>query len=192
MSVIDVTPDVTIKIEIGGGSVDTEKLSTATNLLNGEAEGSLRSVNAAPETDEYKLGKNSNALGKSTQAPGEAAFATGLSTSARNRGSFAGGMGTLSQGVAAHSEGNSTQALSDYQHVQGKHNIPDSSNRYPHIVGNGTSYNDRSNAHTLDWDGNAWFAGDVYIGGTSQDSGKKLATVEDVLAALPTWNGGAY
>ena len=32
--------------------------------------------------------------------------------------------------------------------------------KYAHVVGNGT-YNKRSNAHTLDWEGNAWFAGDV-------------------------------
>ena len=27
----------------------------------------------------------------------------------------------------------------------------------------------RSNAYTLDWQGNAWFAGDIYIGGMGQD-----------------------
>lgn len=31
---------------------------------------------------------------------------------------------------------------------------------YAHIVGNGVN-GARSNAYTLDWDGNAWFAGDV-------------------------------
>lgn len=32
---------------------------------------------------------------------------------------------------------------------------------FVHVVGNGTSDTDRSNAHTLDWDGNAWYAGTV-------------------------------
>ena len=44
------------------------------------------------------------------------------------------------------------------------------------VVGNGTSDTDRSNAHTLDWDGNAWFAGDVYVGstsGTNKDEGSR-------------------
>ena len=45
------------------------------------------------------------------------------------------------------------------------------------------------NAHTLDWDGNSWFAGDVYVhstSGTNKDAGsKKLATEEYVEA-----NGG--
>jgi hypothetical protein len=31
-------------------------------------------------------------------------------------------------------------------------------------MGNGTSDTARSNAHTIDWDGNAWFAGDVESG----------------------------
>lgn len=41
--------------------------------------------------------------------------------------------------------------------------------KYAHIVGNGTSNTKRSNAHTLDWEGNAWFAGKVFVGGTGQD-----------------------
>jgi hypothetical protein len=57
-------------------------------------------------------------------------------------------------------------------------------NKYAHIVGNGTSRAERSNAHTLDWDGNAWYQGDVYVGSTSgknKDEGsKKLATEEYV------------
>ena len=55
---------------------------------------------------------------------------------------------------------------------------------YVHIVGNGTSNTERSNAHTLDWDGNAWFAGDVYVGstsGTNKDDGSvRLATVNEL------------
>lgn len=48
---------------------------------------------------------------------------------------------------------------------------------FAHIVGNGRSENERSNAHTLDWEGNAWFAGDVYVGGTKQSEGIKLQTL---------------
>ena len=47
--------------------------------------------------------------------------------------------------------------------VQGKYNILDrkSENTYVHIVGNGTSNTSRSNAYTLDWQGNGTFAGTV-------------------------------
>lgn len=59
----------------------------------------------------------------------------------------------------------------------------DNLGKYVHIVGNGASAHSRSNAHTLDWDGNAWFAGDVYVGSTSgvnmDEGSKKLATEED-------------
>ena len=51
---------------------------------------------------------------------------------------------------------------------------------YIHVVGNGNS-SKRSNAYTLDWDGNGCFAGDVYVGGISKDTGaKKLITADEV------------
>ena len=66
---------------------------------------------------------------------------------------------------------------------------------YAHIVGNGTSDTSRSNAHTLDWEGNAWFSGDVYTGstsGTNRDEGsKKLATEEYVDDAVANAGGGS-
>lgn len=60
---------------------------------------------------------------------------------------------------------------------------------YAHVVGNGADMNTPSNAHTIDWDGNAWFAGGVKVGGTSQDDteAKELATkeyVDAIVAAL--------
>lgn len=45
--------------------------------------------------------------------------------------------------------------------MEGKYNIEDTAGAYVHIVGNGTSTAKRSNAHTLDWSGNAWYAGRV-------------------------------
>ena len=37
------------------------------------------------------------------------------------------------------------------------------------IIGNGESHKNRSNAHTLDWDGNAWFAGGVTVSTVDED-----------------------
>ena len=54
-----------------------------------------------------------------------------------------------------------------------------------HVVGNGTSDTDRSNAHTLDWEGNAWYAGSVegkamILPSTSEGSTKRFkVTVDD-------------
>lgn len=50
---------------------------------------------------------------------------------------------------------------SKYQQISCKANIVDTNNTYAHIVGNGTSDTARSNAYTLDWQGNGTFAGTV-------------------------------
>lgn len=102
----------------------------------------------------------------------------------------------------SHVEGQATIALSEAQHVQGKWNVLDTDSTYAHIVGNGTNFTGRSNAHTIDWDGNAWFAGTIKVGGTGQDDAlaQELATLEYVKKLLPkvtsitlgtTWSGSA-
>ena len=63
--------------------------------------------------------------------------------------------------AAAHTEGRGTAAGSAYQHIEGKYNIIDTESIYQHIVGNGTESIHRHNSHTLDWQGNAVFAGTV-------------------------------
>lgn len=107
--------------------------------------------------------------------------------------SYAEGYLATASGFVSHAEGYCTMANGDYSHVQGKYNIADEENKYAHIVGNGaSSYN--SNAHTLDWRGNAWFAGDVYVGstlGSNKDEGsKKLATEEFVNQSLQNFTSG--
>ena len=65
--------------------------------------------------------------------------------------------------------------------------------KYVEIIGNGLGDNHPSNARTLDWSGNAWFAGDVYVGSTSgtnkDDGSKKLATEayvnENITQSIP-------
>ena len=51
----------------------------------------------------------------------------------------------------------------------------DTENKYAHIVGNGTLETNRSNAHTVDWDGNGWYAGKLTQEGTPTEE-KDLAT----------------
>ena len=54
---------------------------------------------------------------------------------------------------------------------------------YAYIIGNGTGTSDRSNAYALGWDGNGYYAGDVYVGTNADSSGgTKLATVTSVSA----------
>ena len=75
--------------------------------------------------------------------------------------SHAEGYMATASGETSHAEGYRTIASGNYSHVQGKYNIDDLNEKYAHIVGNGTSDTARSNAHTLDWEGNAWYAGTV-------------------------------
>lgn len=123
-------------------------------------------------------GLSSHAEGSLTRATGSFSHAEGYGTRASGMSSHAEGDVTIASGYFSHAEGEHTIAASSSQHVQGKYNIEDAEDKYAHIVGNGDN-NVHSNAHTLDWDGNAWFAGDVYVGGTSQDDGDRLIRLSD-------------
>lgn len=175
------------------------------NLVNGQADGSIRSIGAYDETGKL-LGENAQAFGYQTIASGYYAHAEGIGTTARGYSSHAEGAnttasvhythaegtatnasglashaegaGTEASGKWSHAEGNTTTASGESQHAQGRWNITDTTSA--HIIGNGNS-SKRSNAHTLDWSGNAWFAGDIYTGstsGTNKDDGSiKLPVV---------------
>jgi hypothetical protein len=119
-------------------------------------------------------GKYSHAEGDKTKAKNYSSHAEGALTIANHESSHAEGYCTEANGYASHSEGYHTIANGRYQHVQGKYNIADKT-EYAHIVGNGADSENRSNAYTLDWEGNAWFAGDVSVG-----DNKILATKEYV------------
>lgn len=123
----------------------------------------------------------SHAEGNGTTASGDTSHAEGGYTTASGLYSHVEGYHTTASGARSHAEGKGATASGENQHVQGKYNIEDTTSA--HIVGNGTADN-KSNAHTLDWSGNAWFAGNVYTGSTSginKDEGsKKLATEEYV------------
>ena len=101
-------------------------------------------------------------------AAGDYAHAEGLNTSAEGDFAHAEGVGAAAHGSGSHVEGYGTVARGVGAHVQGRYNADDTDERYAHIVGNGRA-TARSNAHTVDWDGNAWFAGKVFVGGTGQD-----------------------
>ena len=98
----------------------------------------------------------------------------GWNTIALGNSSHAEGSCTYALGYGSHSEGKNTKASSEYQHVQGKYNIEDTANKFAHIVGNGTE-NNKSNAHTLDWEGNAWYSGKLSQEGTPTED-KDLVT----------------
>lgn len=77
----------------------------------------------------------------------------GIPNKATGKYSHAEGYQTAATGDNSHSEGNHTVAAGDNQHVSGKYNVEDNENKYAVIVGNGNE-NRKSNALTVDWDGN--------------------------------------
>lgn len=142
---------------------------------------------------------NSHAEGWETTASGDDSHAEGWSTMANNYHSHAEGHGSVASGESAHAEGDFTIASGRAQHAEGMWNIDDGAkSNLLHIVGNGTAVK-RSNAHTLDKSGNAWYAGDVYVGstsGTNRDAGsKKLATeayVDDTKLVIASPGGKKF
>ena len=106
-------------------------------------------------------GDSSHAEGDHTTASGENSHAEGFKTTASGVNSHAEGEYTKASGKYAHVEGYHTTARSNSQHVQGKYNVEDTNGTYAHIVGGGTSNTNKKNIHTLDWNGNAVYSGDV-------------------------------
>ena len=156
--------------------------SAQANASGAHAEGQETKANG---TNSHAEGYQSTADGERSHAEGwasktkagfRAAHAEGKATQANNTAAHSEGEQTIASGAKSHAEGTYTEAASENQHVQGKYNVVDVSGTYAHIVGNGASSSKRSNAHTLDWNGNAWFAGDVTVG----PDGERLAKMSDI------------
>ena len=71
------------------------------------------------------------------------------------------GSHTAALGIASHAQNADTIAAGFAQTALGRCNIEDTNEKYAVIVGNGTSPSARSNALTVDWDGNVQAAGQV-------------------------------
>lgn len=169
------------------------------------------------------IGMSSHAEGISTTASREGAHAEGAGTTASNIDAHAEGGRTTASGVASHAEGFCTIARGDHshaegyyttakfahQHVFGEYNVVDPAStpinyrgNYVEIVGNGTADDARSNARTLDWDGNEVLAGSLtatQINGTlpydNTSSGLSATNVQnaidEVLGNIPTSTAGS-
>ena len=157
-----------------GGGVGRAGTGLNAELFNAATEASGESSHAegfettASGQYSHAEGKNTTASGKNSHAEGcwtvasmNCAHAEGDGGVATSYASHAEGSYCRAAGNCSHAEGIGTRAHSQNQHVQGKYNVEDYDETYAHIVGNGADANNRSNAHTLDWDGNAWFAGSV-------------------------------
>lgn len=145
-------------------------------------------------------GEHSFATGRGSQATGQRAYAEGLNTKATGVNSHAEGNSTLASGNTSHAEGGNNEArgkwshvegrynvaVADASHVQGKFSVEDTEGKYAHIVGGGTSDTKRKNIHTIDWSGNAWFAGGVSFDKDLNVGGKVILSSAAYGDKLPT------
>lgn len=163
-----------------GSYSHAEGSSTAANGDYSHVEGYNNVVNGnyshAEGASNTITGNYSHGEGFGTQITKDYSHTEGYNTQTTNNYSHAEGAYSIAKGSASHAEGYYTVATGQYQHVSGKYNIEDTTNKYACIVGNGSS-SVRSNAYTLDWEGNAWFKGDVFIDNLSTN--KVLITNED-------------
>ena len=127
-------------------------------------------------------GRRSHAEGNNTKATGEDSHSEGFSTTASGTNAHAEGSKTTASGSDSHAEGAYSVASGGGSHAQnaytiangvaqtamGKFNIADTTSAL--IIGNGTADNARSNALTIDWNGNTWLAGKITQGSPSEDA----------------------
>ena len=232
---VDALPAVTssdngkvLKVASGDWSVENEQdisglapkaspVFTGSISLGRKANTTVGANSIAIGTTVIASGNQSQAMGSLTTASGTQSHAEGNNTTASAAYSHAEGDGTTASGKNSHAEGDGTTANHKSQHASGEYNVLDSSSNgvvergnYVEIIGNGTADNTRSNARTLDWNGNERLKGDIYVGCnadstggtkleplptvTSSDNGKFLTVVNGAWAAttMQAWQGGSY
>ncbi len=91
-------------------------------------------------------------------------------------------------GYCSHAEGINTVAAGEGQHVQGKYNLLDENSNYSFIIGNGQDNSNRSNAYSLDWQGNSIQQGKVYATDFINFSGESLTSKENISNKVTEFN----
>ena len=135
-----------------------------------------------------QVGTGSLAFGDRVKATAPYSKAVGTLTEASGMNAAAEGYASKAAGQNSHAEGFHTRANNKDQHVFGAFNAPDpstapagSQGRFIEIVGNGGGESNRSNARTLDWQGNERLKGDLYVGADADGTGgSKVAKVTDI------------
>lgn len=199
LAVIDFSKYVPITRKVNEKALDTDIVLTATDIGgdrtkatgdNSHAEGgqceALGDNSHAEGTQCKAIGDSSHAEGIQTKASGLRSHAEGSNTIASGQDSHAEGTGTLAKGQSSHAEGYGTEAAGEYQHVQGKHNVIDEANKFADIVGNGANTLNKSNAYALDWNGNLYLKGGVYVNCNADSTGgtKLSLDVDSIMNAI--------
>ena len=126
------------------GSGNIEITGGASNWADGSQTGSVRTVRSVKESESYTIGANAVAEGLETKASGYSAHAEGYNA--------------IASSSYTHAQNEGTIAAKSAQTALGRYNIEDTTSggygKYAVIVGNGIGNSARSNALTVDWEGN--------------------------------------
>lgn len=144
-----------------GHSSHAEGYKTKATGNSSHAEGEMTLVSSYASHAEGSYTSMPDGTTRYSTAAGYASHTEGGGCHTYGAASHAEGIANTANGVGSHVEGRFNIASGSYQHVEGLANIEDTANKYIHIAGNGSSMTARSNAYTLDWSGNGWFAGSV-------------------------------
>ena len=127
-----------------------------------DSSGNIGNYSVAEGYNVISSGYCSCAKGFLTTASGFASHAEGESTTASYSASHAEGYATTASGAASHAGGISTVADGRAMTAIGKWNTKNSGKAF--VVGNGTKDTTRSDAFTVDWDGNTVMKGGLTLG----------------------------
>ena len=185
LAVIDFSKYVPITRKVNEKTLDTDIVLTATDI-GGEQTTASGEYSHAEGYKSVALGRSTHAEGSATSAEGQASHTEGLETVAKGLASHAEGNGSFANSGFTHAEGRCTVAQGEYQHTQGKYNVIDEENKFADIVGNGTDETHRSNAYALDWDGNLYLKGGVYVNCNDDSTGgtKLSLDVDSIMGAI--------
>ena len=181
-----------------GSSSHAEGVGSTANGAGSHAEGSatiaLGTDSHAEGINTRALGNNSHAEGNATVAQGKNASATGNSTAAIGDNQHASGMYNVVDSynnwatwtanteyavgdkvkrqvdnqwvgyICKTANSDSSFSTAKWTSVEGRMNFAE-------LVGNGSSDSTRSNARALDWEGNEYLAGDIYVNANADSTG---------------------
>lgn len=177
----------------GSGAQATNTGSVAFNTISGGVGSFSVGTKLTGKNNTEASGFGAIAMGASCYASGAYATSIGYNCNAQNNLSICLGSMADASGAQAISIGTGTKASSTVQIALGIFNIEDDQNDYLLILGNGTADNARSNAMTVDWNGNI-SANNILASASVDSTGlisfKNSSNTAIFTLQLPLYNGG--
>lgn len=155
------------------------------NVVTGQKSFAVGNVNIVSGSNAYAFGQECQATEWYSQAFGYQTKANGMVSSAEGLRTQADGQTSKTIGTLTKSTHRSQFVFGEANEVDPSENEADKRGTYVEIVGNGSADDDRSNARTLDWEGNESLAGGITLGkGTVDEVSISAAQLKQLLALL--------